>query len=335
MADCKSAEISVSVLVLTRNHEKYISQALDSILEQKCEFKYEILVGDDMSDDRTREIVRAYSQAHPGVFRLFFHEERQGTTKNSYRLMTEARGRYLASCEGDDYWCDPTKLQKQVSFLESHSEYIGCGHKVRLVDEEGKAHRCQYLDWVCRKKDYGLEDFRGIFLPAHSSTLVRRNIFLEPEHDYSIMYKASPWIGDRTSNLLFIAKGRFYKLDGVMSCYRYVARADGGSVTSKLYFSSTAAEADCDYTDALDDYAREELGLDAGFAYHRAELLLTQMKKNLMRPDEKSRELEKRLRAKLEGERLGLLLTRAAANKIKVKAIRKFPGLLFFLNREA
>ena len=109
-------EVMVSVIVLTYNHEKYICQALDSILMQKTNFTYEILVGDDASTDRTPNILQDYQLNYPNIFRLFLRKTNQGPTGNAYPLFFEARGKYIATCEGDDFWCTAEKLQKQVDF---------------------------------------------------------------------------------------------------------------------------------------------------------------------------------------------------------------------------
>ena len=96
--------ILVSVIVLTYNHEKYIRQALDSILMQRVDFQYEILVGDDASTDSTQEILKEYDRNYPGKSRLFLRESNLGPTKNSYELLVSAKRDYPATCEGADYW---------------------------------------------------------------------------------------------------------------------------------------------------------------------------------------------------------------------------------------
>lgn len=326
-------DVVVSVLVITRNHENYINKALDSILSQQTKFRFEILVGDDASTDRTREIILDYSTRYPDIFRLFFHDENIGTTKNSYCLMTHARGKYLASCEGDDFWIDNDKLEQQVRILEENPEYIGCAHKVRLVDREGKTLRYQYIDWISHRKHYTQKDFKGIILPGHGSTLLRRNIFRYPDHDYSIMWKASPWIGDRTSNLLFLSKGSFYKIDRVMSCYRYIAQSNGDTVTSKIYFSSEAIKTDYEYTCRLERYANEVLQIDAGFGYHKAELFLTQLKRGLIGQNSDDKVFAKRIFFDIRREnkqKWMFLILWAMVKRIKVKIIRSNPRIFLF-----
>lgn len=115
----------VSICCTTYNHEKYLAQTLDSFLSQQCDFPFEILVHDDVSTDRTADIIRRYAAEHPQVILPMFQTENQyskGVPINETFNFPRARGKYIALCEGDDYWCDPLKLQKQVAYMEAHPE---------------------------------------------------------------------------------------------------------------------------------------------------------------------------------------------------------------------
>lgn len=116
-------DVKVSVLLITYNHEKYIAQAIKSALNQITDFKYEILIGDDCSTDKTTEIVRTFSNANPEKIKLISSERNVGPLLNEKRLVDTSKGKYLAFLEGDDYWSDDKKLQKQYDFLESHPDY--------------------------------------------------------------------------------------------------------------------------------------------------------------------------------------------------------------------
>jgi glycosyltransferase involved in cell wall biosynthesis len=126
--------VKVSVCVVTYNHSNYIKQCLDSILNQKTDFSYEILLGDDASTDGTREICTEYATKHPQRIRLFLHcrennikiDGRSTGRFNFLYNLYSARGKYIAMCEGDDYWTDSLKLQKQVDFLEKNTMYSFC-----------------------------------------------------------------------------------------------------------------------------------------------------------------------------------------------------------------
>ena len=264
--------VMVSVIVLTYNHEKYIRKALDSILMQNVNFKYEILIGDDASIDETPKILKEYQKRYPDMIRLWQREQNLGATQNAYELMNAARGNYIASCEGDDYWLTSNKLQKQVDFLEANLQYIGCAHKCRIIDEDGISWKRERLRWVTNKRIYTLRDFRGLILPGQASTIVRRNIYCNPKYDYSIFVKAHPQIGDRTTTLIYAAQGDFYCFPDVMSCYR--KRRKATSLTTQTYTQTIdSVWRDFLYTRHLEDYAKNVLKIDAGFRYHKRDLL--------------------------------------------------------------
>ncbi|MBW8015847.1 MAG: glycosyltransferase [Planctomycetes bacterium] len=114
----------ISVYMLTYNHESYIARAIESVLVQKTKFPFELVIGEDCSTDRTREIVLKYQEKHPNIIRVVTSDENVGMLKNSIRTVGACMGKYIAFCEGDDYWHDSKKLEKQCKYLEMHPE---CG----------------------------------------------------------------------------------------------------------------------------------------------------------------------------------------------------------------
>lgn len=114
---------TVSIIVLTYNQELTISQTLDSIVSQRCNFPIEIIIGEDCSHDNTRSICINYKKKYPGLIRLHLHQTNQGIVKNFYSLTKLCRGNYIAHCAGDDYWCDDLKLQKQYDYLVKNPNY--------------------------------------------------------------------------------------------------------------------------------------------------------------------------------------------------------------------
>jgi len=115
--------ITVSVHMITYNHEKYIVQAIESVLMQETNFRFELVIGEDYSTDRTREIVFEYAKEYPDIITVITSDKNIGMHKNSVRTLNSCHGKYIAFCEGDDYWTNPLKLQKQVDFLENHPDY--------------------------------------------------------------------------------------------------------------------------------------------------------------------------------------------------------------------
>lgn len=130
-------DIKVSVAIITYNHERFIAQAIESVLMQETDFPVELVIGEDCSTDGTRVIVCEYADRYPGRVRLLLSERNQGTIANVVATLNACRGQYITLLDGDDYWTDPLKLQKQVEFLEANSEYVACHHDALIVDECG------------------------------------------------------------------------------------------------------------------------------------------------------------------------------------------------------
>jgi len=113
----------VSIVVLTYNQENYISQTIDSILSQKCDFDFELIIGEDCGTDQTRSICIQYQKDNPARIKLLLHDFNGGLIRNFSELMSLCRGKYIAHCAGDDYWCDDLKLKKQIDFFNENPDY--------------------------------------------------------------------------------------------------------------------------------------------------------------------------------------------------------------------
>ena len=214
-------KIKVSVICVTYNHEKYIRQALDSIVHQKTDFNFEILVGEDCSTDSTRDILKEYEKKYPNLFRMYYRDKNLGATLNEYELFMDAKGDYIAALELDDIWTDEDKLQKQFEFLENNKEYIGVAHDFDIIDKDGnviedddnKAIK-SFLD-----KAFTLQDFLDNGFVFQTGTHFYRNIYKDGS-DYSIIYTADRLIRDKTVLSLLLDRGDFYILPDKMSAYR-------------------------------------------------------------------------------------------------------------------
>lgn len=121
----------VSICCITYNHEAFISGAIDGFLKQETNFDYEIIIGEDCSTDNTRKIIDKYANKYPGLIQVITSDSNVGPVLNEYRTLLAAKGKYIAFCEGDDYWTDSLKLQKQVDFLEANTGYSVCFHRCR------------------------------------------------------------------------------------------------------------------------------------------------------------------------------------------------------------
>ncbi|NOJ75676.1 glycosyltransferase [Empedobacter stercoris] len=131
--------IEVSISCITYNHAPYIRQCLDGFLMQQCNFDFEILIHDDASTDGTQEIIREYQEKYPDIIKPLIQKENQWSkgirSMNATFNFPRAQGKYIALCEGDDYWTDPLKLQKQVSFLERNKNYAMVFHNALVKNE--------------------------------------------------------------------------------------------------------------------------------------------------------------------------------------------------------
>ena len=132
-------EVLVSIICITYNHERYIAQALDGMLMQDVSFKYEILINDDASTDRTADVIKEYEKQYPGIIKAFYQDENlysKGVKVLDY-LLRFANGKYIAICEGDDFWIDRNKLQTQIDFMEKHLDCALTVHSGFYAYENG------------------------------------------------------------------------------------------------------------------------------------------------------------------------------------------------------
>lgn len=209
--------IDLTIVMVTYNHEKYIKIAIESILKQVTQYKYEILVGDDCSNDKTAKIIEEYQNLHPNKIRFIKRDKNIGPSKNLYDLLLKSRGRYIAYLEGDDFWNDKNKIQKQVKLLDN-KKYIGTAHPNYRVDMRGNVfgETCYYN----KPKELNIYDLlktSGIF---HAASLMHKNIFLSSEISYSIIFEAHSLVSDYTIACLCLDKGNILYIPEKMSSYR-------------------------------------------------------------------------------------------------------------------
>jgi len=225
---------------------------------QQVNFKYEVLIGDDCSIDRTSEIVRCYAERHATIIKAYIRPQNLGASKNLYQLLQCARGKYIAFCEGDDYWTNVYKLQKQIDYLVAHTSIIGCTHSCEVVNQKGVLVKND-LKWLSSKKNFSIRDFKGYILPGQIGTLVCRNIFTDKTHDFSIIYRAHTVISDRTIMFLLLLYGDIHNLQEKMSCYRMIE--DGSNATYRMFIHNEKVNLlQYQMTIELENYAKEEFG---------------------------------------------------------------------------
>ncbi len=158
--------IKISVIVTSYNHEKYIQQCIDNILIQQ-DVDFELIIGDDCSNDNTRNILEKYQKKHPKIINLLPKTENLGVTKNIKRCLDAVKGEYIAFCEGDDYWTDPLKLLKQSNYLKQRDNCSICFNSILLYyegkTEKNREHHKHLKKDIFKTRDLVLDNFIGNF----------------------------------------------------------------------------------------------------------------------------------------------------------------------------
>lgn len=225
-------DVLVSVYCATFNHENYIAEALDSILMQKVDFPIEILVGEDCSTDKTREILKKYEENHPGRLTVFYrdHNMYKEVPNNGLDLKMRCRGKYVIALEGDDFWIDENKLQKQADFLENHSDYIAVAHNCVVVDKDSNPTGELFRE--CKQTEYTFSHYASEIMPGQTATFMARNAYKDHLFDLSFMdFPVPP--GDRRMYFTYLAHGRIYCIQESMSAYRHIVTG-GSSYSANL-----------------------------------------------------------------------------------------------------
>lgn len=209
----------LSVCIFTFNQEKFIRRCIDGALQQQTNFDYEIVLGDDDSNDGTREICLEYAKKFPDKIRLLLHHRDNNIKINGYPTgrfnvlygYYSSKGKYIAICEGDDYWTDPLKLQKQVDFLEGNQEYSLCFHKTKVVYEN--TGDVLFVPELGNSGEYSVEQliFKNYI---QTCSVVFKNVIKNLPEDF---YKLP--MGDWPLFLLLSNYGKLYYLRDVMAVY--------------------------------------------------------------------------------------------------------------------
>ncbi|QEO57413.1 MULTISPECIES: glycosyltransferase family 2 protein [Francisella] len=216
----------LSVCCTAYNQEKYIEKALEGFLSQQTDFPFEIIISDDCSTDGTTEILNRYLKRYPNIIRLVYQEENRyskGALPIRDFILPVVRGKYIALCEGDDYWTDSTKLQQQVDFLEQNPEFMGCGHNTRFLINGELTDRL-FVDSSNKKDIYKFDDFIDSAYLHTTSLVFRYDAHKSQINEYLAKY-SSVKRNDVYMLLVFSKFGSIKYIDKVMSVYRM---NDGG-----------------------------------------------------------------------------------------------------------
>lgn len=219
----KKQDIILSVCVRTHNQKQFVRETLDSVLRQQTTFTFEIIVSDDASSDGTVNILQEYQDAYPDKVRLLLSEINIGGPDNLKRVIEASNAKYITCLDGDDFYTDEYKLQKQVDFLETHPEYAACFHNTWYADENGRLcglFNCPDFQAVHDAREFILERW---FVPIHSAVL-RREYIEFPEWYNTVMND------DYVVHLSVAKHAPYYYMPDVMVAYRH-----HGNNTSRAY----------------------------------------------------------------------------------------------------
>lgn len=216
-------EVLVSICMITYNHESFIREAIEGVLMQKTNFAFELIIGEDCSKDRTREICIEYQNKYPEIIKLLLPEANLGVINNFLQTVKACSGKYIALCEGDDYWTDPTKLQKQVEFLEKNKSQnvIAVVTNCSTSDLNGKL----------------IQENRIVIPPDNKSDIYNLHDFFRNNHFYptlTILFESTylkwiatemsrmsnPFLGDWILFVLLHSKGNVGFINEVTASYR-------------------------------------------------------------------------------------------------------------------
>lgn len=224
--------IMVSICCITYNHEKYIAQAIEGFLMQRTSFRSEIIIGEDCSTDETRKLIDKYQQKHPETISIINSGQNVGSIGNQVRTMNQAKGRYIAMCDGDDFWTNPLKLQKQVDFLESNPDYIACCHYSQVIDDDDKI---VYVHPAPIRMQFSYDDLlMGKREETRICSLMVRNC-KDVRSIGQTKWYSKTYGSDALFKLYATRTGKkIYVIPEVMSCYRLHAGGIWSMIDSRL-----------------------------------------------------------------------------------------------------
>lgn len=248
----------VSVICTVYNHEKYIAQCLESLLMQSTDFPFEVIVHDDASTDESAAIIKQYEDNYPLIIKPIYENENQYSKHDGSLtriIFSHLNGKYVASCEGDDYWTDADKLQLQIDYMESHPSCSMCVHNTSRIMEDG-TFTGRNINISKRERDYSVEEIiekNVADLFQTSSRVVLKDIYISKPQDFSI-----PSIGDYPNAIWMALHGTVHYFPAVMSAYRQFSNA---SWTNRVLKNKDMKLKFCDEAivgiqkmDALTDY---------------------------------------------------------------------------------
>lgn len=325
--------IDVSVLLISYNHAKYIEECLNSILRQKTTFQFEILIHDDASTDGTQEIIKRYQKQYSNI-KTVLQEENQftkGKTHPDEALFHLIAGKYVSVVEGDDCWCDDTKLQKQFDALSNNSDCPMCVHKSRCIDAKGTDLGVVLGEGLFEEGVISSDEIFKVFFEDNnwafqtSSYFMRVEVLLNRPYFWKKFY-----VTDLPTILWFAHNGNFFFLDDTMSCYRMFTEGSATVLNRQRDYAIRKAKTNAEGLIAFNEYTS---GQHWSHLKHVTSLYIYQYyaaTKNILSDEYLSEAIEElsskeKITAKLKFTKFGYLLRniREDINKTKMEGLRK------------
>ena len=217
----------VSVIMITYGHEQFIKQAIEGVLMQQCDFEVELIIANDCSPDNTDSVVNQIIENHPNSnwIRYTRHTSNKGMTPNFVWALKQVNAKYIALCEGDDYWTDPLKLKKQVDFLEANSKYSMCFTSVKKYYHNKKIYKNWHLE--LKQKEYSTKEIIYNFLVPTCSAVFR----YDENSNYEKLFENKNFIfSDMILWLFLLEKGSIFCLPFESAVYR----RNDSSITAEM-----------------------------------------------------------------------------------------------------
>jgi glycosyltransferase involved in cell wall biosynthesis len=214
-----NSNLMLSVCCITYNHKQFIGEAIDGFLMQKTNFPFDVVIGDDCSTDGASEIIDAYKEKYPDKIKVIRGSKNVGAHENMRNTIKACTGKYIALCDGDDYWTDPNKLQKQVDFLERNNEYVMCCHYTRVIDAN---YNTLYVDPNPQPLVHTYHDLlTGKQVETKTATVVYHNI-QQVNQIFDETWYNDFFAADKLLKIFATYKTarKIYVMPEVMSCYR-------------------------------------------------------------------------------------------------------------------
>ena len=273
----------VSIDCLAYNHGPFIRETLEGFLSQKTNFKFEVLVHDDASTDNTAEIIKGYEKKYPELIKPIYQKENQysqGVSISKSIQCSRAKGKYFAMCEGDDYWTDPHKLQKQVDFLENNPEYgLVHGNIDKLFDKTGRIRR----NTIKMKSSQFVSQsdvFNGLLLNVYGiatlTVMARKELICKA---FSSIDTSNHLMGDLPTWLELSQKTKFQFLPETLGVYRKVSGSASNTKEKYLQFIESGLRIRLEFANKYD--APDSITKTLNRAYFKNQLLRAYFSKDL------------------------------------------------------